>query len=180
MIFILQKKLQTTVHRFNNVNTKVEGKYVVEYCIEDGSGKAKSIMNVIVEKEAEDIFNTQTLLENATREDIIAQNNPKMLKHYDMAIKNADKRAIELLRHKPELIIKKILNSQNTEHKSLKDEISQVYNSVDKKRLLYRNNSPYKSVSFGIYGNYGNVGNYGNYGNIGSCSYGGFSDVTIE
>jgi len=102
---------------------------------------AKSNMDKVikfVEKEAEDIFNTQTLLENATREDIIAQNNPKMLKHYDMAIKNADKRAIELLRHKPELIIKKILNSQNTEHKSLKDEISQVYNSVDKKRLLVK------------------------------------------
>ena len=48
------------------------------------------------------------------------------------------------------------------------------------KRLLYRNNSPYKFVSFGIYGNYGNVGNYGNYGNIGSCFYGGFSDVTIK
>lgn len=51
---------------------------------------------------------------------------------------------------------------------------------VDKKRLLYRNNSPYKFVSFGIYGNYGNVGNYGNYGNIGSCFYGGFSDMTIK
>ena len=33
---------------------------------------------------------------------------------------------------------------------------------VDKNRLLYRNNSPYKSVAFGIYGNYGNIGNYGN------------------
>lgn len=51
---------------------------------------------------------------------------------------------------------------------------------VDKKRLLYRNNSPYRSMSFSVYGNYGNVGNYGNYGNIGSCSYGGFSDVTIK
>lgn len=50
---------------------------------------------------------------------------------------------------------------------------------VDENRLLYNKNSPYKSISFGIYGNYGNIGNYGNYGNIGSCSYGGFTDVTI-
>lgn len=50
---------------------------------------------------------------------------------------------------------------------------------VDGNRLLYRNNSQYKSVNFGSYGNYGNVGSYGNYGNIGSCSYAGYSDVKI-
>ena len=50
---------------------------------------------------------------------------------------------------------------------------------VDKKRLLYRNNSPYRAVTFGVYGNYGNVGNYGNYGSIGSCFYAGYSDVKI-
>lgn len=50
---------------------------------------------------------------------------------------------------------------------------------VDRKRLLYKNSSPYKSVCYGSYGNYGNIGNYGNYGNIGSCSYAGYSDVKI-
>lgn len=45
-------------------------------------------------------------------------------------------------------------------------------------RLLYRNNSPHRSVNYGNYGNYGNVGNYGNPGNSGSIgSVGGFSDV---
>ncbi len=45
-------------------------------------------------------------------------------------------------------------------------------------RLLYRNNSPHRSVNYGNYGNYGNVGNYGNPGNYGSIgSVGGFSDV---
>lgn len=55
---------------------------------------------------------------------------------------------------------------------------------VDKKRLFYRKNSPYRLchlVHMGIVRCWnGNVGNYGNYGNIGSCSYGGFSDVTIK
>lgn len=50
---------------------------------------------------------------------------------------------------------------------------------VGTNRLLYRNNSPYKSVCYGSHGNYGNVGSYGNYGNIGSCSYAGYSDVKI-
>lgn len=49
---------------------------------------------------------------------------------------------------------------------------------VAKDRLLYRTNSPYQSVNFGIYGNYGNVGNYGNPGNYGSIGMiGGFVDV---
>ena len=50
---------------------------------------------------------------------------------------------------------------------------------VDRNRLLYRNNSEYKSENYGSYGNYGNVGSYGNYGNIGSCSYAGYSDIKI-
>lgn len=35
-------------------------------------------------------------------------------------------------------------------------------------RLMYKLNSPYRSVNFGNFGNYGNVGNYGNPGNYGS------------
>ncbi|RHM79891.1 hypothetical protein DWZ50_04025, partial [Mediterraneibacter gnavus] len=50
---------------------------------------------------------------------------------------------------------------------------------VDKRRLLYNNNSAYKSICYGVYGNYGNIGNYGNYGNIGTCFYAGYSDVKI-
>lgn len=102
---------------------------------------AKSDINKVikfVEKEAEEIFNTQTLLENAIREDIVAQNNSKMLKHYDIAMKNVDERVQDILKHKPELIIKKILNSQNPKYSNLKATISQVYDSVEKKRLLVR------------------------------------------
>lgn len=50
---------------------------------------------------------------------------------------------------------------------------------VDKRRLLYNNNSAYKSICYGVYENYGNIGNYGNYGNIGTCFYAGYSDVKI-
>lgn len=45
-------------------------------------------------------------------------------------------------------------------------------------RLLYRTNSPHRSVNYGNFGNYGNVGNYGNPGNHGSIgSIGGVVDV---
>jgi hypothetical protein len=48
-------------------------------------------------------------------------------------------------------------------------------------RLLYRNNSPHRSVNYGNHGNYGSVGNYGNPGNHGSIgSVGGFVDVTED
>lgn len=50
---------------------------------------------------------------------------------------------------------------------------------VDGKRLLYKNNSPYKSICYGSYGNCGDIGSYGNYGNIGSCFYAGYLDVKI-
>lgn len=53
------------------------------------------------------------------------------------------------------------------------------YQIVDKRRLLYNNNSAYKSICYGVYGNYGNIGSYGNYGNIGTCFYAGYSDVKI-
>jgi hypothetical protein len=52
---------------------------------------------------------------------------------------------------------------------------------VYENRLLYRRNSPHRSVNYGNYGNYGNVGNYGNPGNHGSIgSVGGFEDIPEE
>ena len=55
----------------------------------------------------------------------------------------------------------------------------ELFCAYDKRRLLYNNNSAYKSICYGVYGNYGNIGNYGNYGNIGTCFYAGYSDVKI-
>jgi hypothetical protein len=52
---------------------------------------------------------------------------------------------------------------------------------VCENRLMYRRNSPHRSVNYGSYGNYGNVGNYGNPGNYGSIGTpGGFEDVPSE
>lgn len=52
---------------------------------------------------------------------------------------------------------------------------------VFQNRLLYRRNSPHRSVNYGNYGNYGNVGNYGNPGNYGSIGVpGGFEDISGE
>ncbi|MBY2985684.1 hypothetical protein [Rhizobium leguminosarum] len=49
---------------------------------------------------------------------------------------------------------------------------------VSTNRLLYRVNSPHRSVNYGNYGNYGNVGNYGNPGNHGSIgTISGFRDI---
>ncbi|MDD2371607.1 MAG: hypothetical protein PHQ32_06370 [Firmicutes bacterium] len=49
---------------------------------------------------------------------------------------------------------------------------------VQRNRLLYNKNSPYRNVNFGSYGNYGNVGNYGNPGNFGSIGIlSGYNDV---
>lgn len=48
-------------------------------------------------------------------------------------------------------------------------------------RLLYRSNSPHRSVNYGTYGNYGNAGNYGNPGSRGSIGMpGGFEDVPLD
>jgi hypothetical protein len=52
---------------------------------------------------------------------------------------------------------------------------------ISENRLMYRRNSPHRSVNYGSYGNYGNVGNYGNPGNYGSIGTpGGFEDVPGE
>ena len=52
---------------------------------------------------------------------------------------------------------------------------------VNDNRLLYRVNSPYKSINFGSYGNYGNVGNYGNPGNHGNIgTLGGFREIDAD
>lgn len=52
---------------------------------------------------------------------------------------------------------------------------------VAKNRLLYRPNSPHRSINYGNYGNYGNVGNYGNPGNYGSIgTVAGFEDIPKE
>lgn len=49
---------------------------------------------------------------------------------------------------------------------------------VYKNRLMFNRQSPYRSMSYGVYGNYGNVGNYGNPGNYGSIgTVGGFDNV---
>ena len=48
-------------------------------------------------------------------------------------------------------------------------------------RLVYKNNSPFKSINLGNYGNYGNVGNYGNAGNTGSIGlFAGYIDIPEE
>lgn len=51
---------------------------------------------------------------------------------------------------------------------------------VQKNRLMYNRQSPYRSVNFGNHGNYGNVGNYGNPGNHGSIGIGGYEDIPEE
>jgi hypothetical protein len=52
---------------------------------------------------------------------------------------------------------------------------------VSRNRLMYRQNSPHRSVNYGNYGNYGNVGNYGNPGNYGSIGMlAVFQDVSRE
>ncbi|NMA73668.1 MAG: hypothetical protein GX963_05785 [Bacteroidales bacterium] len=51
---------------------------------------------------------------------------------------------------------------------------------VHKNRLMFKKNSPYRSVSFGSYGNYGNVGNYGNPGNVGRVgTVSGYEDIPV-
>ena len=90
-----------------------------------------------VEKEIELIYDKQIILENADRREI-ATSHPQMLKNYDKAIKHAHKRAAELIEHKPELIIKKILNSSNPDYEILFKEIEKDFPTIDKKRLLIK------------------------------------------
>lgn len=102
---------------------------------------AKSDINKVVafvEKEIESIFNKQSLLENGTKEDILATNNKSLIKNYEKAVKNAKMRAQELIKHKPELVIKKIFNSPLIELATIEKEISQQYNSIPQKRLLVK------------------------------------------
>lgn len=91
-----------------------------------------------VEKEAKKIFDKQTVLENSTREEIAAKNNPGLLKFYDKASKNAEKRAQKLIQASPDYIMKKILNSADPEHKALIQDIAKMYDNVEKRRLLVR------------------------------------------
>ena len=49
---------------------------------------------------------------------------------------------------------------------------------VNGNRLLYRVNSPHRSINYGKYGNYGNIGNHGNPGRIGSIGrIAGYEDI---
>lgn len=93
-----------------------------------------------IDKEITNIFDKQTILENSSLSQIEAMNDKKLTKLYKQGSKNADKLADMLLKEKPEYIIKKILNSSDPKHKALQDEISKVYDSVSKKRLLVRQN----------------------------------------
>lgn len=91
-----------------------------------------------VEKQIEQIYAQQNLIENSTRKEIEALGDIKLLKLYTSAEKNASKRAQHLLEHKPELMIKKILNSSNPVYKVLVDVINAEYDTVTKKRLLVK------------------------------------------
>lgn len=109
---------------------------------------AKTDLNKVVNfvsKEIDAIYNKQTILENSTRRDILAS-HPEMLKNYDKAVKQAHKRATELIEHKPELIIKKILNSSNPEYQILFQEIEKDFPTIDKRRLLIKNENKSREV----------------------------------
>lgn len=98
-----------------------------------------------VEKEIESIYNQQIILENSDRREI-ATSHPKMLKNYDKAVKYAHKRATDLIEHKPELIIKKILNSSNPNYEILFNEIEKDFPTIDKRRLLVKNENEARKV----------------------------------
>lgn len=52
---------------------------------------------------------------------------------------------------------------------------------IKEDRLMYKTNSPYRTVSFGSYGNYGSIGNYGNPGNHGSIGLlSGYKDIPLD
>ena len=58
------------------------------------------------EKQAKKIFDKQTILENSTR-DSIASEHPELLKLYDKATKNSEKRAKLLIENAPDYLVKK-------------------------------------------------------------------------
>ena len=64
--------------------------------------------------------------------------NPELIKLYDKAAKNAEKRAKKLIQSSPDYIMKKILNSGEAEHKDLIHDIAKTYDTVEKRRLLVR------------------------------------------
>ena len=64
--------------------------------------------------------------------------NPELIKLYDKASKNAEKRAKKLIQSSPDYIMKKILNSGEAEHKNLIHDITKIYDNVEKRRLLVR------------------------------------------
>lgn len=91
-----------------------------------------------VEKEAQKIFDTQNLLENASKEDIEKLNNTKLLKMYNNAAINVEQSAKTLIKEKPEFIIKKLLNSSDPKHSEIVENIIKEFDTVDKRRLLVR------------------------------------------
>ncbi len=105
--------------------------------VASASSKEEDVIAFIEEK-AKNIYDKQNLLEQSSRDQIVQTNDSVLLKLYDKAAQNADKRADLLIKQKPEFIIKKILNSPVEEHQKLKDEISSIYDTVEKRRLLVR------------------------------------------
>lgn len=91
------------------------------------------------EKEIERIYEKQSILENAEKYEIVNLNQKSLLKTYNEATQNAYKRAQKLIESKPDLIIKKILNSSNKKYWVLFNEICNDYGTVDKRRLLVKN-----------------------------------------
>ncbi len=89
------------------------------------------------EKQAKNIFDKQTILENSTRAQI-ASEHPELLHLYDSATKNSEKRATLLIEKSPDYLVKKILNSESKEQKSLIQAITQKYDSIEKRRILVK------------------------------------------
>lgn len=142
---IIQEKLKPALSSTRN-DLKTEGWFskVIRFFAHSNRPVAsaqtkESDVIAFVEKEAKKIFDRQTLLENSSREQIAALDDKKLLKHYDKAAKNAQKRAQLLIEQKPEFIIKKILNSSAVVYKGLIEEISAEYKEVSDKRLLVKN-----------------------------------------
>ncbi len=89
------------------------------------------------ENQAKKLFEKQTILENSTREQI-ASDHPELLKLYDKAIKNSEKRAKLLIEKSPDYLVKKILNSEDKAQKTLIQAITKNYDSVEKRRILVK------------------------------------------
>lgn len=97
------------------------------------------------EKQAKKIFDKQTILENSTR-DSIASEHPELLKLYDKATKNSEKRAKLLIENAPDYLVKKILNSEAVEQKPLIQAITQKYDSIEKRRILVKDKTESSAV----------------------------------